>query len=72
MNPARHDRLAELARNLVTEDRFGRVMDAADVALGDTVEFDAIPAAAVPMGYIQGLAKVPDNTWSHELPYHGE
>lgn len=41
------ERLDNLAKELVTEERFGRVIDAADVALGDTVEFDLPETARI-------------------------
>lgn len=34
--------LADLAETLVNPARFDRVLDAADIALGDTVEFEPV------------------------------
>lgn len=46
VSPKFEQQLADLAETLVTPERFAGVLDIADLALGDTVEFEPIQLAA--------------------------
>lgn len=42
MNSLLQEKLADLAHELITPERFGEVLSAADMALGDTIEFEVL------------------------------